>query len=111
MLFRSGTSQNNASAWFSGYVPQLATSVAFFRDDATQSLNGIGGLTSLTGGTFPARIWTAYMKVALKDQPVIDFPAPANIGGTDVKPIPDPVPTLPISAVTPTPTPTPTKKK
>ena len=108
---KTGTSQNNASAWFSGYVPQLATSVAFFRDDATQSLNGIGGLTSLTGGTFPARIWTAYMKVALKDQPVIDFPAPANIGGTDVKPIPDPVPTLPISAVTPTPTPTPTKKK
>ena len=91
---KTGTSQQNASAWFSGYTPQLATSVAFFRDDATQSLNGIGGLNSVTGGSFPARIWNAYMKVALKDQPVMDFPAPTYIGGTTPTPIADPIPTI-----------------
>ena len=80
---KTGTSQSNASAWFSGYTPQLAASVSFFRDDATQSLNGIGGLTSVTGGSFPARIWTAFMKGALKGEPVMDFPAPSNIGGLD----------------------------
>jgi len=80
---KTGTSQSNASAWFSAYTPQLAASVAFFRDDATQTLNGIGGLTSVTGGTFPARIWTAFMKGALKGEPVMDFPAPSNIGGLD----------------------------
>jgi membrane peptidoglycan carboxypeptidase len=80
---KTGTSQQNASAWFSGYVPQLAASVAFFRDTASESLNGIGGLTSVTGGTFPARIWTAFMKGALKGEPVMDFPAPSNIGGLD----------------------------
>ena len=80
---KTGTSQQNASAWFSGYVPQLAASVAFFRDSASESLNGIGGLTSVTGGTFPARIWTAFMKGALKGEPVMDFPAPSNIGGLD----------------------------
>ena len=80
---KTGTSQQNASAWFSGYVPQLAASVAFFRDSASESLNGIGGLTSVTGGTFPARIWTAFMKGALKGDPVMDFPAPSNIGGLD----------------------------
>jgi len=80
---KTGTSQSNASAWFSAYTPQLAASVAFFRDDATQSLNGIGGLTSVTGGSFPARIWTAFMKGALKGEPVMDFPAPSNIGGLD----------------------------
>ena len=80
---KTGTSQSNASAWFSAYTPQLAASVALFRDDATQSLNGIGGLTSVTGGTIPARIWTAFMKGALKGQPVLDFPAPSNIGGLD----------------------------
>ena len=80
---KTGTSQSNASAWFSGYTPQLATSVSFFRDDATQTLNGIGGLTSVTGGSFPARIWTAFMKGALKGEPVMDFPAPSNIGGLD----------------------------
>ena len=107
---KTGTSQNNASAWFSGYVPQLATSVAFFRDDATQSLNGIGGLTSLTGGTFPARIWTAYMKAVLKDIPEEAFPEPAYIGGITPTPIADPVPTLPPLEPTPSPTPTPSTK-
>ena len=80
---KTGTSQQNASAWFSAYVPQLAASVALFRDSASESLNGIGGLTSVTGGTFPARIWTAFMKGALKGEPVMDFPAPSNIGGLD----------------------------
>jgi membrane peptidoglycan carboxypeptidase len=91
---KTGTSQQNASAWFTGYTPQLATSIAFFRDDATQSLNGIGGLTSVTGGSFPARIWNAYMKVVLKGQPKLSFPEPANIGGTEALPIPDPIPTI-----------------
>jgi len=80
---KTGTSQSNASAWFSAYTPQLAASVALFRDDATQSLKGIGGLTSVTGGSFPARIWTAFMKGALKGEPTLDFPAPSNIGGLD----------------------------
>ena len=80
---KTGTSQSNASAWFSGYTPQLAATVSFFRDDATQTLNGIGGLTSVTGGSFPARIWTAFMKGALKGEPVMDFPAPSNIGGLE----------------------------
>ena len=98
---KTGTSQSNASAWFSGYTPQLATSIAFYRDDATQSLNGIGGLTSVTGGSFPARIWNAYMKVALKGQPKLDFLPPSHIGGTEAFPIPDPIPTIaPAAAAT-----------
>ena len=80
---KTGTSESNASAWFSAYTPQLAASVALFRDSASESLNGIGGLNSVTGGTFPAKIWTAFMKGALKGQPIVDFPAPTNIGGLD----------------------------
>jgi membrane peptidoglycan carboxypeptidase len=80
---KTGTSQSNASAWFSAYTPQLAASVALFRDNATQSLKGVGGLATVTGGSFPARIWTAFMKGALKGEPVLDFQAPANIGGLD----------------------------
>jgi len=80
---KTGTSQENASAWFSGFTPQLATSVSFFRDDATKTLHGIGGLNSVTGGSFPARIWTKYMIGALKGQPVLQFPEPANITGTE----------------------------
>jgi membrane peptidoglycan carboxypeptidase len=80
---KTGTSQSNASAWFSAYTPQLAASVALFRDDATQLLKGVGGLATVTGGSFPARIWTAFMQGALKGEPVLNFPAPANIGGLD----------------------------
>ena len=80
---KTGTSEQNASAWFSGYTPQLAASVSMFRDDASQTLNGIGGLNSVTGGTFPAKIWTAFMKGALDGQPKLSFPKPVHIGGTD----------------------------
>ena len=80
---KTGTSESNASAWFCGYTPQLAAAVALFRDSASESLNGIGGLTSVTGGTFPATIWTGFMKGALKGEPVMDFPAPVNIGGLE----------------------------
>jgi len=39
------------------------------------------------------------LKVALKGQPKLDFPAPSNIGGTELVPIPDPIPTIaPIDA-------------
>ncbi|MDP1852203.1 MAG: transglycosylase domain-containing protein [Candidatus Planktophila sp.] len=114
---KTGTSQSNASAWFSAYTPQLAASVALFRDSASESLNGIGGLTSVTGGTFPAKIWTAFMKGALKKQKVLNFPAPSNIGGlepivmtTSETPPPTPPPTTPPTTPPPPPpllTPTP----
>ena len=79
---KTGTSQNNASAWFSGYSPDLATSVAFFRDTPEKQLTGIGGLNSITGGTFPARIWNSYMRKALSEYPISFFPRPAFVGGT-----------------------------
>ncbi|MSX59778.1 MAG: penicillin-binding protein, partial [Actinobacteria bacterium] len=66
---KTGTSESNASAWFSAYTPQLAASVAFFRDSPAENLRGIGGYTTLFGGSFPAKIWTAFMKGALKGQP------------------------------------------
>lgn len=105
---KTGTSQDNASAWFTGYSPDLSTSVAFFRDTPEKQLTGIGGLNSITGGTFPARIWNAYMKRALSEYPISFFPGPAFVGGTrsvyiDVaKPTPTPTP----SEITPAPKPT-----
>jgi len=108
---KTGTSNDNASAWFNGYTPQVAASVAFYRDDATQSLNGIGGLTSVTGGSFPARIWAAYVKAYLGNAPVQDFPAPANIGGTDAVDYTNAVPQMDPALIPPSPTPTPKKKK
>lgn len=105
---KTGTSNDNASAWFNGYTPEVAASVAFYRDDATQSLNGIGGLTSVTGGSFPARIWAEFVKGYLKKAPVQEFPAPANIGGTESVNFINAVPQMDPALVTPSPSP---KKK
>lgn len=76
---KTGTTDDNKSAWFVGYTPQLATAVLMAKEDADGipiSLAGTGGLTTVTGGSYPAAIWTAYMAAALEGQPVEDFPEP-----------------------------------
>jgi len=108
---KTGTANDNASSWFNGYTPEVAASVAFYRDNATESLNGIGGLTSVTGGSFPARIWAEFVKGYLGKAPVQDFPPAANIGGTEPLNFINAVPQMDPALIPPSPTPTPKKKK
>jgi len=108
---KTGTSQNNKSAWFSGYTPQLAASVGLYRDSGGNpvSLRGLGGVGEVTGGSFPVRIWTAFMKGALDGTKVEQFPAPAY-GGEVTNPAPTQTPTAsPTETPTATTTPTPTE--
>ena len=108
---KTGTSNDNASAWFNGYTPEVAASVAFYRDNATQSLNGIGGLTSVTGGSFPARIWAEFVKGYLGKAPIQEFPPGSNIGGTEPINFINAVPEMDPALIPPSPTPTPKKKR
>jgi membrane peptidoglycan carboxypeptidase len=108
---KTGTSNDNAAAWFNGYTPEVAASVAFYRDNATQSLNGIGGLTSVTGGSFPARIWAEFVKGYLGKAPIQDFPPAANIGGIEPINFVNAVPEMDPALIPPSPTPTPKKKR
>ncbi len=76
---KTGTTDDNKSAWFVGYTPQLSTAVLMAKEDAAGlpvSLSGTGGLSTVTGGSYPAAIWTAYMTAALEGLPVEDFPEP-----------------------------------
>ena len=76
---KTGTTDNNLSAWFVGYTPQLSTAVLMAKEDASgtpQSLSGTGGLKTVTGGSFPAAMWTAFMKGALGGMPKEKFPDP-----------------------------------
>ncbi len=81
---KTGTTDENKSAWFAGYTPELATAVFMAKEDANGipvSMTGTGGLTTVTGGSFPARMWVAFMKAALADTPVSEFPPPpSNVG-------------------------------
>jgi len=108
---KTGTSNDNAAAWFNGYTPEVAASVAFYRDNATQSLNGIGGLTSVTGGSFPARIWAEFVKGYLGKAPIQEFPPASNIGGTEPINFINAVPEMDPALIPPSPTPTPKKKR
>jgi membrane peptidoglycan carboxypeptidase len=77
---KTGTSNDNKSAWFAGFVPQLATVVGLMQEDENGLTTGITPFgqwsnDEITGSTFPARAWTDYMKVALDGVEVKDFPA------------------------------------
>jgi membrane peptidoglycan carboxypeptidase len=62
---KTGTSDDNKSAWFTGYTPDLVTSVGLFGEDdkthAQTKMYGAGGEDRVNGGGFPAQIWAAYM--------------------------------------------------
>ncbi|MFD9886445.1 transglycosylase domain-containing protein [Streptomyces alboflavus] len=67
---KTGTSDDNKSAWFVGYTPKLVTSVGLFgeqpKDDGKfkrgqqVSMRGAGGKPRIDGGSFPAEVWAAY---------------------------------------------------
>ncbi len=79
---KTGTSEERKSVWFSGYTPQLSTSVAMYKDvnGTPAPLTGIGGLDELSGNSFPLSIWIDFMKGALEGEPKVDFPKRAGVG-------------------------------
>ena len=81
---KTGTTDDNKSAWWVGYTPQLVTSVALWREDPAHpgpmSMNGTGGKESTHGGDTPTEIFTRYMKVALANEKKMTFPVPQPVG-------------------------------
>lgn len=77
MAGKTGTSDDNKSAWFTGYTPDLVTSVGMFGEregKGTQvSLKGTAGGGRVNGGDFPARIWSAYMGSTLNSSSTTKF--------------------------------------
>jgi penicillin-binding protein 1A len=72
---KTGSAQNNTSAFFSGFTPQLSTSVwVGYRAKRVPMRNLYNG-GPVFGGTFPAEIFHDYMAAALNGAPVLGFPA------------------------------------
>lgn len=120
---KTGTTDDNLSAWFVGYTPQLSTAISMYRlDDDEKHKNrtfepmyGTGGKDKIHGASFPAQVWHEYMAEAMKGVKAVDFPKAEPIGekvyggGASKKPTPTPTPSPTESETTsPTPTPTPT---
>ncbi|GAA2649577.1 transglycosylase domain-containing protein [Streptomyces vastus] len=90
---KTGTSDCNRSAWFTGYTPKLVTSVGLFGEAAKAgttrcekdkpavkvkafsqvTLSGAAGGGRVNGGGFPAAIWAAYTFNAMGDVSKFDL--------------------------------------
>lgn len=70
---KTGTTNENIDAWFMGFSPDYTCGVWVGFDDEISIGEGE------TGAKAAAPIWGYFMKRALRDIPVKDFPAPANV--------------------------------
>lgn len=70
---KTGTSDDNRSAQFVAYVPQMVTAVSMYqvgKDGSEEPITPFGGVADVGSSTWPARIWQRYMMNAVKDLPV-----------------------------------------
>lgn len=110
---KTGTTQDNRDAWFAGYTPQLATVVWMgypiergpdkkpgTADDVSPLMQECGipdkcrpvdGI-DVTGGTFPASIWSAFMAAALDGIEIASFITPFDMPDIVLNPPPPPPP-------------------
>jgi penicillin-binding protein 1A len=72
---KTGTTENHADAWFSGYVPQLQATVWVGYPRGEIPMENVHGI-AVAGGTFPAQIWHLFMQDAVGKLSVRQFPAP-----------------------------------
>lgn len=70
---KTGTTQDFADVWFTGFTADLATAV-WVGFDTPSSLGN-----NETGGSIAAPIFHDYMAVALKDRPTIQFLMPPGV--------------------------------
>ncbi|MFI5981645.1 transglycosylase domain-containing protein [Streptomyces sp. NPDC051555] len=96
---KTGTTESNVAAWFTGYTPELVTVVAMFGEEAGSgkqvTLTGTAGGGRAGGSSFPAAIWKAYTLAALSGVDTSKFELPDADMGT-----PPPSPTPSTSAST-----------
>ncbi|GAA3239398.1 transglycosylase domain-containing protein [Actinocorallia longicatena] len=76
---KTGTTDDGASVWFNGYVPQISTSVMIFHGSTKKQFKPlvIPGYSAY-GGAAPAAIWRDYMTEATRNLEVKDFPEPST---------------------------------
>jgi penicillin-binding protein 1A len=74
---KTGTTTDNADAWFVGYVPQLDTAVWVGYPRGEIPMENVHGI-AVSGGSFPADIWKLYMEQALAKTPAREFPEPSS---------------------------------
>jgi penicillin-binding protein 1A len=81
---KTGTQQNNWTAFFVGATPELSTAVMVRDPDRYTPMSNVpefveAGVSRVQGGTFPARIWGAYMEdIGLEQFEFVDWDRPGS---------------------------------
>ncbi|HVP75507.1 MAG TPA: transglycosylase domain-containing protein [Gaiellaceae bacterium] len=70
---KTGTTDNYADAWFSGYTPRLEATVWIGYPTAEIPMFDVHGI-AVSGPTFPAQIWHLFMETAVGNKPDVPFP-------------------------------------
>ena len=106
---KTGTSSENKSAWFVGFTPQIATAVALSQvgedGKAQVTITPWGGVREVTGSTWPAALWAAYMTPVLQMEKYATptpFPERANVNKAAV-PTQEPTTQAPVETTPPAP--------
>ena len=85
---KTGTTDSFGDAWFDGFTPQLATTVWMGATTGEVPMTDVGGI-QVFGGTYPARIWQAFMSSELAGQPALPLPPAGPVCGRPGAPIAD----------------------
>jgi penicillin-binding protein 1A len=94
---KTGTTNDSTDGWFVGYTPSLSTAVWVGGLGSKFTIN-VGG-RNITGGSYPAQIWGAFMNAWQEGRESVAFPAPPSRGpgellgvpgGIDLTPPPPP---------------------
>jgi penicillin-binding protein 1A len=94
---KTGTAQEYRDAWFVGYTPELATAVwvghpqgqiemqpCTITHEGDREVCRTPRIGSVTGGSWPADIWAAFMNPALSDEPPTEFTEPDGIVSVEI---------------------------
>ncbi|RJP54723.1 MAG: PBP1A family penicillin-binding protein [Deltaproteobacteria bacterium] len=71
---KTGTTNDYVDAWFIGYTPEIVTGVWVGFDEGNRPLG-----ENETGSQAALPIWIQFMKEALKNKEILDFPVPEGI--------------------------------
>ncbi len=72
---KTGTTNNYEDAWFVGFTNKLSTAVWMGAPDKKIAMKNVGGIR-VFGGTYPARIWHAFMTDAMEGSLSVPFTEP-----------------------------------
>jgi len=81
---KTGTAQSWRDAWLVGYSGELSTAVWIGHPEGQVAMDDVRGIP-VTGGSYPAQVWKAYMEVAS----VPRRSAPAVADESDEVPVPE----------------------